>query len=211
MHRWFGGLLAATAVIAASAPSLAYAQDNGSLVVIQQRKFRLFSELEIGANFTPLDAFTKGIGLELAYTIHFNDDLGWEIFRGGYQWGVDTGLRQQLSTEFGVAPTQFPTLQYYGSTALLWSPFYGKLASANSQIAHVAIFFTAGAAASHWTGSTSTNEFYFGPELGVGFRAFLSHYWSWRLEVRDAYFVNQPSPEVLMLMTGFSLNFGGSN
>jgi outer membrane beta-barrel protein len=207
MHRRFCGLLAAMAAIAASVwPCVSQAQDTGSLVVIQQRKFRLVHELELGASFAPLDAFTKGLGPELAYTLHFTDELGWEIIRAGYLFGLDTGLRSQLSSEFGVAPTTFETLQYYASSSVIWSPLYGKLASNNARITHVEVFFTLGPAVGRFSSSYG-----YGPEIGIGFRTFLNQYISWRLEARDAYLFGSSAPEVFWVMTGFSLNLGGGN
>jgi outer membrane beta-barrel protein len=196
------GVVAACVWIAWPSPCLAD-DDSGRLVAIQQRKFRMAHELELAVSFTPLDAFDKGLGGEAAYTLHFTDALGWEILRFGYFGQLGTGLREQLLQEFGVVPTQFETLQYYASSAFEWSPAYGKLAWNNAAITHVEMFLTVGAAAGWFSSSIG-----FGPEAGLGLRIFINSILSWRLEVRDAYFFERNSENVVFLSTGLSFNLG---
>lgn len=203
MKRLFGALALACACLT-SLPAGAELPDKGRLFVIQQRKFRLGHEIELGGTFEPQDAFSKGIAGEAAYTLHFGDEWGWEILRAGYLVQFDTGLRTQLRRDFGVVPTQFETLQYYASSAAVWSPSYGKMAWRNASILHVEMFLTAGVAAGRFSSSYG-----FGPELGVGARLFLTSLLSWRLEVRDAYFLQRNPQNVVFLSTGLSFNFGG--
>jgi outer membrane beta-barrel protein len=190
------------------APLAAVAQDTGSLVAIQQRKYRLGHELEVSGMFEPLDAFTKGVAVEGSYTIHFDDAWSWEVLRGGYVGRIDTGLHQQLLNEFGVEPTLFESLQWYASSNFLYSPLYGKFALRNASVVHVEAFISIGGALGHFS------TLYSGaPELGVGFRIFLSQAFSLRFDARDAYFIGKRIDQnnKLFLSLGLSINLGGSD
>ncbi len=190
-------------------PALAEeAQESGQLVAIQQRKYRLSHELEIGGMFEPLDAFSKGLAPEGSYTLHFNDDWGWEILRGGYVARIDTGLQQQLLNEFGVAPTKFESLQYYASSNIVFAPLYGKFALRNASLVHLEAFMTLGGMFGHFTTVSAA-----GPELGVGLRVFLSRAVSVRFDARDTYFIGRGVDQrnKLFLSLGLSLNLGGND
>jgi outer membrane beta-barrel protein len=184
------------------------AQESGKLVAIQQRKFRLAHELEIGGMFAPLDAFYKGFAAEGAYTVHLDETWSWEILRGGYVGKISTGLQDQLVRDFGVVPTAFDSLQYYASTNLVFAPLYGKLALRNASVVHVEAFLTGGGAFGHFTSYYAA-----GPELGLGARVFLSRALSVRLDARDAFFIagKSKTANVLLLSLGLSINFGGND
>jgi len=203
MLRWMCGALL---VLCAAWPTVSEAQDDGQLVAIQQRKFTLHHELDFEGAFEPQDAFAKGLGGEVAYSYHFTDSIAWEVLRGGYLGQIPSGLQTQLSQEFAVAPTQFPLLQYYASSSLVWSPLYGKLARNNGAITHIEAFLTLGPALGRFT-----NSFAVGPEVGVGFRVFLTRVVSIRFDARDAYFFSGNSKDVVFLSTGFALNMGGND
>jgi outer membrane beta-barrel protein len=204
MQRWLCGALAA--LVSVVWPGEAHAQDAGRLVVIQQRKFRLAHELSFAAMFEPADAFSKGLAGEGAYAVHFSDSFAWEVVRAGYLTRFNTDLKDQLLREFGAEPTKFESLQYYGSTSLIWSPYYGKLARDNASITHIELFGIVGAAAGKFTSSYAA-----GPELGVGMRFFLTRRLSLRFEARDAYFFARKQQNVVFLSAGLSVNLGGTD
>ena len=207
MQRWLcGALTALAALVGVVWPNVSEAQDAGRLVVIQQRKFRLAHELNFAAMFEPADAFSKGLAGEASYTVHFSDSLGWEVARAGYLTRFNTDLKDQLLREFGAEPTKFESLQYYGSTALLWAPCYGKLARNNASITHIELFGILGAAAGKFTSSYAA-----GPELGLGLRVFLTKRLSMRFEARDAYFFARKAQNVVFLSAGLSVNLGGAD
>jgi outer membrane beta-barrel protein len=193
-----------------AAAGAAQAQDSGKLLAIQQKKYSLVHELDIGGMFEPQDAFSKGLALEGAYTWHFGDDFSWEVLRGGYVGQLDSGLKGQLINQFGVAPTSFELLQYYVATSLMWSPLYGKFALRNASVVHAEAFVTAGGALGHFTSS-----FREGPELGVGLRVFLSQRLSVRFDARDAVFLHKETDgslvkQIIFLSIGLSISLGGN-
>ena len=191
-------------------PLAAPAQEAGRLLAVQQRRYRMNHELVIGATFEPIDAFSKGLAAEGAYIWHMNDEWAWDILRGGYLVRFDTGLKKQLERDYGVAPTKFEELQYYGATSLDWSPVYGKFALRNASLIHVEALVSAGAAFGKFTNSTSV-----GPELGVGLRVFASQRLSVRLDVRDTLYFQRSGDNliknVLFLTLGLSVNLGGAD
>ena len=194
------------------APLAASAQEAGSLLAVQQRKFRISHELTLGGMFEPQDAFNKGFAPELAYAFHLGDAWSWEVLRGGYVAQLDTGLRTQLERDFGVVPTAFEPLQYYLASSLIWAPLYGKFALRNTQLVHAEAFLTGGGALGHFTSS-----FQAGPEIGVGLRVFLSQLVSVRFDARDALFIHKksgatglPLNQVVFLSLGLSFSLGGA-
>jgi outer membrane beta-barrel protein len=198
--------LLAIALLSPLAAAAEESQEAGRLVAIQQRKFRMAHELEIGGMFEPLDAFSKGIGAEGAYVLHLDDTWSWEVVRAGYVARIDTSLRTQLLRDFGVDPTAFESLQYYASSSAIFAPLYGKFALRNASLVHLEMFLTAGGAFGHFTTLYAA-----GPELGVGARLFLSQTMSVRLDARDAFFIARKKENVLFFSLGLSINLGGND
>ena len=196
--------LSSLALLSPLAAAADEAQEAGRLVAIQQRKFRLAHELEIGGMFEPLDAFSKGVGVEGAYVLHVDDTWSWEVLRAGYIARLDTSLRTQLLRDYGVEPTSFESLQYYASSSAMFAPLYGKFALRNASLVHLEMFLTAGGAFGHFTTLYAA-----GPELGAGARLFLSQTMSVRLDARDAYFIGRKKQNVLFFSLGLSINLGG--
>ena len=184
-------------------------QDDGTLLAIQQRKFQITHELDIGAVLEPQDAFDKGVAIEGAYIWHFSDFWSWEVLRAGYLAQIDTGLKSQLLNEFGTDPTQFETLQYYASSSLAYAPLYGKFALRNGSLIHAEAFVDLGAAFGRYTSSYQA-----GPELGVGLRVFLTQALSVRFDARDAIFLRRNNPngvtnQAVFLSLGLAISLGG--
>jgi outer membrane beta-barrel protein len=206
--------LAVVAVLLCSALA-AHADDgsgssSGKLFAIQQRRYSLNYELEVGGVFEPQDAFSKGVGLEGAFVWHLNDDWSWEVLRGAYVQQFDSGLKTQLQQEFGVAPTQIELLQYYMSSSIMWSPLYGKFALRNASVIHAEAFLDAGAAFGRYTSGYAE-----GPVIGVGARVFLNQRFSVRLDVRDALFFHAKElggslNQAVFMSLGLSITLGGN-
>jgi outer membrane beta-barrel protein len=195
---------------AAFADDLNPSNGNGRLFAIQQKRYSLGYELTIGGLFEPQDAFSKGLGVEGAFTWHLGDELSWEVVRGAYLAQLDSGLKTQLQSEFGVAPTQFELLQYYLSSSLMWAPLYGKFALHNASIVHAEAFVDVGAALGRYT-----NQFAEGPVIGVGARVFLNQRFSVRLDARDAIFFHAQQAgssisQAVLISLGLSVTLGGN-
>ncbi len=179
-------------------------EQPGRLAAVQRRKFRMDHEIYAAASLLPLDAFYKGLGPAGSYTFHFSDTLAWEVVRGSYSWGIGTSLRKQL-VDLGFAPTRFEQIQLMLSSAVMYTPLYGKFSMLNERVLHAEIFGTAGA-----TGAWFTDSFKAGPQLGLGARVFLSESVSLRLDARYNFFLPAKIQAVEMTL-GFSLNLGGTD
>ena len=197
-------------LVVLTASVAAQAQESGRLLAIQQKKYSLGHELEVGGMFEPQDAFSNGLAIEGAYLWHFGEAWSWEVLRGGYVGQIDTGLKSQLLDQFGVAPTSFELLKYYGSSSLMWAPLYGKFALRNASLIHAEALLNLGGALGVFTSSTRA-----GPEVGVGVRVFLSQTFSMRFDARDAVFLHKDPDgslvkQVILLSIGLSVSLGGN-
>ena len=105
--------VAVAAALAVAAPVLAEDDVDSDVkeqarTVIQNRKFRLGSELTLGVATLPIDPFHKGIAGTARFTFHFNDFHAWEVAGGSYAYNLDTSLTEQLLKNFGVQRAQLP-------------------------------------------------------------------------------------------------------
>jgi outer membrane beta-barrel protein len=178
---------------------------------VQRRLFREGLELNAGLGFLPLNAFYKGFAVEGSVTYHFSTTWGWEIAEGGYVFAkTSTGLQQQLLNNFGVQPTQLPNAEFLGSSNILFTPFYGKLAGLNHSLSHLEILIPFGLALGLYQ---NPQQVYEGLDLGLGLRWFLSTHTSLRLEARDFFLTPGFSPvsltQELFVTLGLSVAFGG--
>lgn len=196
--------LALLACLPASAFAEESALEPGRLAAVQRRKFRLDHELQVAATLLPLDAFYKGIGPVAGYTWHFGDALGWEVVRGGYSFGLKTGLREQLENDWNVAPTEFEEAQLLLGSALVFRPLYGKMALLNRSVLHAEMYGLLGGTVARYTKSFKP-----GPQAGFGVRFFLSESISMRVEGRYHLLFSKGLEQMLELSAGFAFNLGG--
>jgi len=165
---------------------------------IQKRLFALDHELSVGWAYLPLDPFYKGYGVQVAYTIHFDDLVALELFRIGWSHNKDTDLKTKLIEQMpDVSPTEFPGVVFFHNTNLLLKIFYGKQSLLNLAVMHFELFATAGVALLYLnpfnledSGDETLDyaehqKFEFGVNVGVGFRIWLSPDWSLRVDMRD--------------------------
>jgi outer membrane beta-barrel protein len=180
-------------------------EEGGKLYAVQNRKHLVSHEFGVAFGFVPLDAFYKGITASFAYTYHFNDMFAWEIVNGSYSFNLDTGLRGDLETNFGVQPTEFPELQILGSTNFVLKPLYGKFALFNSTLMYAELFMIAGPAVAQYENA----GIFVGFNVGGGARLYLTKYFSVRFETRQFGLIDVSSPEFkseLHLQVGLGLN-----
>jgi len=186
--------------------------DEVATYAIQQRLFRVGLELNAGVGILPLNAFYKGFIVEGDVMYHFSSTWAWEIAQAAYVFvQSDTGLQQQLLNNFGVKPTLLTSPSFLGSSNLVFTPFYGKLAGLNRSVSHVEIFFPIGPALGRYE---NPGAFQAGIDVGLGLRWFLTTHTSLRLDARD--FLLTPSisnfslTNELLFAIGFSVEFGGA-
>lgn len=203
----------ALALILASVSSIAFAQvapteeleNPGTVSAVQERNFRMNHELALGVGVLPLDAFYKGLSVQLGYTYHFSDSFAWQVGRGLYSYNLNTGLRNQLERDFAVLPTQFEEVQYMVGSDLVWTPLYGKGAILNRKVAWFEGFLVAGGSA-----LKLTTGFRPAINIGVGARLFTSKYVSFRFDATNNFVISDRLLNVPTLQLSAALNFGAT-
>jgi outer membrane beta-barrel protein len=203
------------------APLAAQAQEElenpGVVLAVQDRTYRMNSELMLAAGVLPLDAFTKGISGEVSYTYHFSDSFAWQIGRFLYSYNVATGLQNQLTRDFGVNPTAFPQTNWIAGSDVMWTPIYGKFAWLNSSVAHFEIYGLLGLSVANQrissdiaAGTTSTT-FLPGLDFGIGWRFYITKSVSLRFEVTDnLLFGSGGIQNIMVVQVGVAFNFGST-
>ncbi len=123
-----------------------YYQERSAYGPIQSRKFKMKHELSLGWAYLPLDAYYKGYGLQLAYTIHLSPIVAIELFRIGWSYNLDTSLKNKVLMMPGASREQFPAVVFFENTNLVLNVLYGKHSFLNRTVVHFELFITAGAA-----------------------------------------------------------------
>jgi outer membrane beta-barrel protein len=189
-------------------PSAAVAADDDEsparVQVVQKRQYSMKHELTVAAGFLPLDAFYKGVTVNLAYTYHFVDAFAWRVARGTLSRNLDTGLRTQLQSAYGVQTTDFPEVAWMLGSDVMWNAFYGKQAFMNLAVLHMALFFVLGGDA-----VKTQTEVRPAINFGGGLRFFASDWLSIRVEGTNHFVVGKKAFNVVDLQLGLAVNLGG--
>ena len=200
-----GSYLAAVLIVASAAiPSLAAegggkADDEGVFVEksmygpVQKRIFTNNHELSLGWAYLPLDAYYKGYGVQVAYTIHFDDIFALELFRIGWSYNRDTKLKTRLIEQMpDVSPTEFPAIVLFENTDFIMKFLYGKESLLNSAVVHYELFAAVGVSLLYLNPDNMTGDFesdlselQFGVNAGLGFRVWFNPTWSLKVDIRD--------------------------
>jgi outer membrane beta-barrel protein len=171
--------------------------------VVQERRFQQTHEVSASFGVLPLDAFEKGITFGGAYTWHPSSLFGWEVVHFRYALGVETRLNEELAA-LSVGPTPFETVQFYGTSNLVFKPVYGKLAVLNRQVIWSEAFVTLGAGVGRLTVTTRPVL-----EAGLGVRVYGGKRFSARVDIRDALFLSGNNAQnELWLAVGLSVDLG---
>jgi outer membrane beta-barrel protein len=186
--------------------------DDVATYAVQQRLFRVGLELNAGLGVLPLNSYFKGYVVEGTVTYHVSNTWAWEIAQAAYVFAQsDTGLQSTLVNNFGVQPTALTSPQFLGSSNLVFTPFYGKLAGLNHSVSHIEVFFPLGPALGRYQ---NPGEFMGGLDIGIGVRWFLTTHTSLRFDTRDFLltpsFSNFSLTQELFIALGLSVEFGGA-
>lgn len=192
-------------------PALAMAQNEelvnpGVTSAIQDRAFKMAHEFSLCGGILPLDAFWKGGYPMGCYTLHFNDYFAWQVGRFAWNFPWSTGLRDQLERDFGVLPTAFDEVNFWGGSDLMLSPFYGKTTLFNSLVLHFDFHLLAGVSIFKF----STSGVRPAINLGGGIRLFQNQWVSWKFDVTNNIVITEKPFNVLTLTLCLAINLGGS-
>ncbi len=172
--------------------------DEGRVIAVQVRKYRMNHELTVGGAFLPLDAFYKFFGASFQYTLHFNDLWAWEAvhFTLCKYLEVSTGLEKELADKWDASITNVKKVDFLLDSNLMVSPFYGKLVLFDTFTINMETYFLSGVGMQQWAGDP-----YPSINLGVGMRVFFNNRLSLRVETRDYLYMNRKGVENTLYMS----------
>ncbi len=151
-------------------------------VVVQERLFDPTHEFTLSVGALPLDAFTKGVTVSGAYTLHFTHSIAWEVLQGAYSFKFDTDLADELEV-YNLSPSPFEVLDWYVTSNFVYKPLYWKGAWRNDSLVRGEIFFLGGGAYGSFTRSNRP-----GVNVGMGIRFFTTELISLRFDTRYMWF-----------------------
>lgn len=204
--------LAAAAMLAVAWPRPAFAVKDEAPSVVMKRHYGMGTEIYLDVGAMVLDPFTKTFAPTLGWTAHFGDHVAWEIVNGTYiprPFSLRTNLRQQLEDSFGILSGAFKRPQLFATTAIVWTPLYGKFSVFNRKLLYADLSFTLGAGVARYYEDDVLPIF---PIVmgGIGLRFYLNELWSVRVDVRDyVWFRGLPPSNDLYVALGIALNIGG--
>jgi outer membrane beta-barrel protein len=193
-------------------------QEQAADVAIQRPKFRMAHELSLSVGALPLDAFQKGWSLGLAYTIHFDNYISWEVVHVLGAALTSTDLRDELIDTFAIPPSDFNAPRFMATTGVEIAPIYGKQVFLNDTVVHQALFIGMHGGVifgDRETISETLQDLRPSLGLGIGYRAFLTKELSTRVDARFFLSWKRALDEgdvadlerVLLLQASFSVNF----
>jgi outer membrane beta-barrel protein len=172
-------------------PSPAQAEDRGfSAMAVQNRHHVGTHEFGVGFGVLPMDAFTKGVTVNAAYTLHFTEALAWEVANFVYSFHADTDLKSDLAA-FELRPTPFEVLNYHLTTNIVFKPVYWKGALLNGALVRGEFFFVAGGGYGWFTRSGRPAL-----DAGAGVRVYGSKHFSLRLDTRYLAFMHDQAGSI---------------
>jgi len=169
-------------------PPAAHA-DDGALpsMAVQNRRHGGTHEFTAAVGTLPLDAFTKGLTVSAAYSLHFDELFAWEVAQFFYSFPVETDLKGELGV-YDLRPTPFERVEYYVTTNFVFKPLYWKGAWLNSALSYGELLLLLGGGYGWMTQSSRPVV-----DVGVATRIYASDWASLRLDVRGLTFVNEES------------------
>ena len=183
--RWLAALLAMGLLFGAAevrADELSEEVDADEAVyAVQRRPYMRGHEFNVSLGVLPADALYKGITVGFGYAYHFNAVMGWQIAHFRYSFNVDTATVKELDQKFGVVPSRIPPVEFLIDSSVLFKILAGKAVIGQRRMVGGEIDLIVGPAVS----VLSTQQLMFGVNAGIGMRAYLTRYFSARLELRQ--------------------------
>jgi outer membrane beta-barrel protein len=167
-------------------PASALAGDDGpySAMAVQNRSHLVDHEFTLSVGVLPMDAFTKGLTVSGAYTLHFNENWAWEIAHFFWSFHLETDLDAELRA-FNLKATPFEVLDFFATSNIVFKPIYWKGSALNSGIVYGEMLLLMGAGYARWTRSHRPMV-----DAGMALRFFAGDTFSFRLDTRYLLFIS---------------------
>jgi outer membrane beta-barrel protein len=175
------------------------------IYVIQKlyaRKQGRFFASAIGGGGNFFSEFSSNWAHGLGGGFFFSDVLGWEVVQAILTSAFYNRRAQHFLDRFGLRSNIFEyRVSQIFSSALIVSPFYGKLSLLGFRVVHYDMYFLLGPAAVIYESTLG-----FGGLVGLGFRLYLNKWTTLGLEFRDYLFTGSP-PRAVSAATGDTSSF----
>jgi hypothetical protein len=186
---------------------------------VQQRKYELAHELSLLVGGLPVDPYFKALTGTVAYTLHLNNFIAWDVASLTYSHVIPTNFKteitQRLNSPAILTAPRMPAVKGFAATHLVIKPIYGKQAFRDYTLIHLEAYAQLGPALM-WVNSLSQDDFQVygdsftvGLDWGVGIRLWLSPTLSLRGEMGQVlYFIGGATAQSLHFQGGVAINLG---
>lgn len=178
-----------------------WASKDGSYSVIQNRTFTKMNKFYLSASYGPLinDPYAKArsSGIKIGY--FFTEETGLEFSYSRFD-STQNDTVTAYETQFGGAKPDYNLPLSTQSLAVIYTPFYAKMALSNRSILYFDMGFSAGLGLSHYEvqkvnkdgagNKTQANQSLQSPHLELGFvqQLFVSRSLALRLDIKNTFY-----------------------
>ncbi len=215
----------------ADAPEIGGSQntyEKENKTVLRNKRFYKSGKLELGvsAGILPYDSLFNHYMLGARATWHISDHFGWEILDYQKPFASVTSFTTSLVSDPppGKAITALDAVKLKNSfgTALLMSPFYGKIRFFGAQVLYLDIYVVTGVGmintetirfsnngSTSYTETSMVNAWDLSINYGVGFKIFLSNAFTLFFDLRN-YMANSQKYGTKAFRSNFNVSGGVS-
>lgn len=175
--------------------------------VIQKRFLPKTERFQIYAGLVNVvnDPWYTGIGADLRFGYHFNENWGVEV-TGVFLSTAERQTIQDLYEQHKVRTDSVITAKGYTGASVVWTPIYGKMGLFNERIIPFDMYFSAGGGSTKVEGGSGGSTIHF----GTGQVFALSKAWGFRWDFTWNTFSATPVGANAQNFNNLLLTFGGS-
>jgi outer membrane beta-barrel protein len=176
--------------------------DVPKVTVVANKKFYLKDEITTNLTYLATDPYEKYLALGGSYTHAFDHFWGWEVVNAAYAFAFDSGLKNDLVSNFGANATLIDELEGYATTNITVSPLYTKNLLFNSKTVYSQFAAVFGGGVSYFLYGGIEPVF----DLGIMLRYFLGPNTSLKFDFRDNIFPNGYTNNNISITVGFAFD-----
>lgn len=157
------------------------------------------------------DPWYNNFGLNLKFAFHFTEVWGLELTYMPFS-STEKDTTKKLFESHGVAARSFVTVKSYTGVDIIWSPIYGKMASATDKIVPFDMYFAVGGGQAKIDNGTGGSSFHASTGQIFAINKSTAFRWDFGWHMFNATPVDRASQTFssLVLSAGFSFFFPGA-
>lgn len=176
--------------------------DVPQVVALESRLYNVKYDLTPQFGIYPLDSFNRSLTFGLSFTNFFDSYRGWEIFNLQYAKNLETDLKEQLISNYGVRPVGIlDYITWTGFTSYVYTPFYSKNLAFNQKVVHSDLSLVGGPGVVNF----KSGERAIAGGGGIIMRFFMSQRYSVKFDARTYYHNGQDKNTNVLLMLNLGL------